>query len=187
MQLHLKVLLKSTLIVLMSSFFRKLEGLENSDLPLKTHISFVSGSVETACALGLADGIVDLVESGETMRAAKLTALANIMPSQAVLICNPSKWSSNPLINTIMNRIKGVIAAQKYVLISYNIQRNSMQNAFKITPGKKAPTVSRLERDDWVSISAMVLKKACAEIMDQLTGLGAEDILVFSINNCRVD
>lgn len=172
--------------MLIDSFFRQLEG-SKSSVPLKTHISYVSGSVETACALGLADGIVDLVESGETMRAAKLTALENIMTSQAVLICNRKKLEINPLIDTIKNRIKGVIAAQKYVLISYNILREAMSFATKITPGKKAPTVSPLERTDWVSISAMVLKSKSAEIMDKLTELGAEDILVFSIHNCRVD
>lgn len=171
----------------MNSFFRKLEGVDDISMPLKTKISYVSGSVETACALGLADGIVDLVESGETMRAAKLMALENILPSQAVLICNPKKWETNPLIDTIKNRIKGVIAAQKYVLISYNIPRSAMSFATRITPGKKAPTVSPLDRDDWVSISAMVLKSTCSDIMDKLTGLGAEDILVFSIHNCRVD
>lgn len=121
------------------------------------------------------------------MRAAKLTAITNIMHSQAVMICNSKKFVTNPLIETIKNRIQGVIAAQKYVLISYNIPRSSMSFATKITPGKKAPTVSPLERDDWVSISAMVSKSTCADIMDKLTGLGAEDILVFSIHNCRVN
>lgn len=59
--------------------------------PTKTQITYVSGSVEAACALGLADGIVDLVESGETMRAAKLSAIGKLLSSQAVLICNPKK------------------------------------------------------------------------------------------------
>ena len=130
---------------------------------------------------------MDLVESGDTMRAAKLKAISNIMPSQAVMICNRRKLKTNPLIETITNRIQGVIAAQKYVLISYNIERKSMPFATKITPGKKAPTISPLERDDWVSISAMVLKSTCADIMDKLTALGAEDILVLSIHNCRVN
>jgi ATP phosphoribosyltransferase len=83
----------------------------------------VNGSVEAACALGLADGIVDLVESGSTMRAAKLMPIATLLTSEAVLICNSQKHSTNPLIEKIKKRIEGVIAAQRYVLVTFNIQR----------------------------------------------------------------
>jgi ATP phosphoribosyltransferase len=130
--------------------------------------------------------IVDLVESGETMRAAKLKPLTSLLSSQAVLICNPKKHKTNPLIETIKRRIEGVIAAQKYVYINYNIERAYLQQASKITPGRKAPTISPLENVDWVAVSAMVLKAQVAEIMDHLTDLGAQDILVFAIHNCRV-
>ena len=153
---------------------------------LKTVINYVSGSVEAACSLGLADGIVDLVESGETMKAAKLHSIATLFESEAVLICNPNKRRSNPLIETIKRRIEGVIAAQKYVLINYNVSRDVLLETSLITPGRTAPTVSPLEKDNWVAVSAMVLKKNVADIMDKLTALGALDILVFDIHNCRV-
>ncbi|KAI8909954.1 hypothetical protein DFJ77DRAFT_112113 [Powellomyces hirtus] len=152
----------------------------------KTTIHLANGSVEAACALGLADGIVDLVESGETMREAKLHAISNLMTSQAVLICNSKKRHTNPLIETFKRRIEGVIAAQKYVLCNYNISRASLAEAIKITPGKKAPTVSPLEDGDWVAVSSMVQKSSIADIMDQLEAVGATDILVFQIHNCRV-
>ncbi|KAI9017471.1 hypothetical protein BC832DRAFT_588733 [Gaertneriomyces semiglobifer] len=151
-----------------------------------TTVNCISGSVEAACALGLADGIVDLVESGETMREAKLHAIATLISSQAVLICNRKKRDTNPLIATIQARIQGVIAAQKYVLCNYNIARSRLPQAIKITPGKKAPTVSPLEDDSWVAVSSMILKNQVADIMDQLEAIGATDILVFQIHNCRV-
>lgn len=150
----------------------------------KTTITYVSGSVEAACSLGLADAVVDLVESGETMRAAGLTKLTTLLTSQAVLISN-----NNPahpqLISTILNRIKGVITASKYVLCNYNIPRAQLKEAMKITPGKKAPTVAPLEDTEWVSVSSMVVKKEVVDIMDKLESIGATDILVFNISNCR--
>ena len=121
------------------------------------------------------------------MRAAKLHPLNTLLTTEAVLICNPNKHKTNPLIETIRRRIEGVIAAQRYVLINYNVPRAKLVETCKITPGKKAPTVSPLEKEDWVAVSAMVLKATVAETMDQLSALGAEDILVFAIHNCRVN
>jgi ATP phosphoribosyltransferase len=154
------------------------------DQNAKTKISYVNGSVEAACALGLADGIVDLVESGETMRAAKLHPIATLMTTEAVFIQNPHK--QNPLIETIKRRIEGVIVASRYVLVTYNIEREHLQKATKITPGKRAPTVSPHDNGGWVSVSSMVSKKDVVDIMDQLERIGADDILVTSIQNCRV-
>jgi ATP phosphoribosyltransferase len=107
---------------------------------LETKVTYVGGSVEAACALGLSDAIVDLVESGETMRAAKLMKIETLLSSQAVLISNAQKHTSNPLIETIKRRIEGVIVAQKYVICTYNILRSSLDKAKETTPGKKAPT-----------------------------------------------
>ncbi|KAF9540829.1 ATP phosphoribosyltransferase (ATP-PRTase) (ATP-PRT) [Mortierella hygrophila] len=160
-------------------------GTAGTDAQKKTELVFVSGSVEAACALGLADGIVDLVESGETMQAAGLHDIVTILSSQAVLIA--SKKPSHPdLVQTIAGRIKGVIAAQKYVYINYNVERKHLKEATLITPGRQAPTVSPLENPEWVAVSSMVLKHNVAQTMDDLEAIGARDILLFAIQNCRV-
>ncbi|SPO31623.1 probable ATP phosphoribosyltransferase [Ustilago trichophora] len=155
---------------------------------LKTQIEYVGGSVEAACALGLADGIVDLVESGETMRACGLTNISQLLTSQAVLIkpSTPHPRSDTDLITLITARIRGVIAASKYVLCQYNVQKKDLQQALEITPGRRAATVSPLEEKDWNAVSSMVLKAQVATIMDQLEKIGASDILIVGINNCRV-
>lgn len=85
----------------------------------------------------------------------------------------------------ITNRIRGVIAAQKYVLLNYNIPRSMLSEVVKITPGKRAPTVSPLEGEDWVAVSSMVERKNAAHVMDQLENKGASDILMFNIINSR--
>ncbi|KAG0246814.1 hypothetical protein B0O80DRAFT_453084 [Mortierella sp. GBAus27b] len=174
------------------SFFNKIDAKVNAangtlgtEAEKKTELVFVSGSVEAACALGLADGIVDLVESGETMQAAGLHDIETILSSQAVLIT--SKKPPHPeLVQTITGRIRGVIAAQKYVYIRYNIERKHLNEVSAITPGRQAPTVSPLEDPEWVAVSSMVLKKQVAQTMDELEAIGAHDILLFDIQNCRV-
>jgi len=150
-----------------------------------TKIKYVGGSVEAACALGVADGIVDLVESGETMKAAGLKPISTVLQTSAVLI--KSKHPSHPeLIDKITSRIRGVIVAQKYVLCTYNIPRAELPQCTHITPGKRAPTVTHLEGDDnWVAVSVMVEQKKIASVMDDLEAVGASDILVVKLSNSR--
>jgi ATP phosphoribosyltransferase-like protein len=76
-------------------------------------------------------------------------------------------------------------AAQKYVLCQYNVERKKLQEAAKITPGKRAPTINALEEEGWVAVSSMVEKKKIATVMDELTEVGATDILVLNIANSR--
>ncbi|KAL2171881.1 hypothetical protein VTG60DRAFT_1268 [Thermothelomyces hinnuleus] len=151
---------------------------------LRTKIIELSGSVEAACALGVADGIVDLVESGETMKAAGLKAIDTVIETSAILI--KSKAPSNPaLVDLIASRIRGVITAQKYVLCQYNVPRAKLADATRVTPGKRAATVTSLDEEGWVAVSAMVEKKRIAPVMDELVQVGAEDILVLDIHNTR--
>ncbi|KAK9240823.1 hypothetical protein V1525DRAFT_394002 [Lipomyces kononenkoae] len=179
---------------LAEQYFRKLEaetanGEAAVDIdgkkPLKTVIKYVGGSVEAACALGIADAVVDLVESGETMRAAGLKAIETLFETSAVLIASQHP-THRDLMDIIVSRIKGVIAAGKYVLCNYNCPREKLDDVISITPGRRAPTVSPLEDDGWVAVSSMVEKKKIAEVMDQLQAAGAEDVLVFNISNSRV-
>ncbi|RAK99675.1 ATP phosphoribosyltransferase [Aspergillus ibericus CBS 121593] len=167
---------------LTEAFFAQLEG-KSEKSELSTKIKYVGGSVEAACALGVADGIVDLVESGETMKAAGLKAIDTVVETVSVLV--KSKNTQNPLVDLIASRIRGVITAQKYVLCQYNIPRAELATASNITPGKRAPTVTALEEDGWVAVSSMVEKKKIATVMDELTKVGATDILVLNIANSR--
>lgn len=151
----------------------------------KTTIKKVSGSVEAACALGLADAVVDLVESGETMKAAGLEIVDEIMRTEAVLIMN-AQTHKKDLIDMILKRLKGVLTAEKYAMIEYNIEKDKLALGEKITPGRKAPTVLSLENPDWVAVKSMILKSESNNLMDQLEEIGAQDILVSGMDNCRV-
>lgn len=128
------------------------------------------------------------VESGDTMRAAGLHAIDTILTTEAVLIkSNAQKHPDlEPLIKMITSRIAGVVAASRYVICQYNIPRDKLSSATLVTPGRRAPTISPLEDEGWVAVSSMVEKKTIATIMDELMKIGAEDILVFNLDNCRV-
>jgi ATP phosphoribosyltransferase len=118
------------------------------------------------------------------MKAAGLKAIDTVVESSAILI--KSRNPSNPdVVELIASRIRGVITAQKYVLCQYNIERASLDKAKTITPGKRAPTVTSLEEEGWVAVSSMVEKKKIAPVMDELTKVGATDILVLDIHNSR--
>lgn len=121
------------------------------------------------------------------MRAAKLHPICTLLETESTLICNSEKHKTNPLVEVLKQRIQGVIVAQQYVVVTYNAPRLKLKDCIKITPGRRAPTVSPLEDEEWVSVSSMVLKKKLADTMDSLTNVGAEDILVMDIHNCRVN
>lgn len=126
-----------------------------------------------------------LVESGETMRAAGLEAVDTVVSSTAVFV--KARKATNPTIPLLVSRLRGVITAKKFVLCQYNIHRDQLSAATKIAPGKQAPTVTQLVIPDWVAVSVMVEKKLIATVMDELTVIGATDILVLDIANSRIN
>jgi ATP phosphoribosyltransferase len=102
-----------------------------------------------------------------------------------VFIKNP-RSKHTLLINQIVSRIRGIIAASRHVLVKYNIERAKLKDCTKITPGRRAPTLSPLEDDHFVAVEAMILASETASTLDRLEQVGATDILVFSFSNCRV-
>lgn len=120
------------------------------------------------------------------MRAAGLHDVHTLMTTQAVLLSNKNSRHQD-LIEKIASRIRGVIAARKYVLCTYNVKRDNLSDAVAITPGRQGATISSLEsHEGWVAVSAMIEAKLKGEIMDKLTEAGATDILVTSLMSCRV-
>lgn len=181
----------SSFVKLSRDYFQQLEEevLGKPVDKLSTKIKYVGGSVEASCALGVGDAIVDLVESGETMRAAGLIDIATVLETSAYLIQarRPQQDKSREeLIEVIKSRIQGVLTAQRYVCCSYNTPEGNLKELLKVTPGRRAPTISKLDDDGWVAVNSMIERKRKADIMDELKRKGASDIMVFEISNCRV-
>ncbi|PRP81315.1 hypothetical protein PROFUN_04550 [Planoprotostelium fungivorum] len=151
---------------LTKKFFQELDSTK------ETTVRYVSGSVEVACPLGVADAVVDLVESGATMQAAGLEAVHTIMTTQAVLVANPNS-QHKAMIEKVKKRMVGVLIAEKYVMCEYNIMRKNLEEACKITPGMKSPTISPLEDKEWLAVKVMIAKSDVNETLDRLEEVGA--------------
>jgi len=150
-----------------------------------TKVKCISGSVEAACNLGLADAVVDLVETGTTMRAAGLAEVGMVMKSQSVLIANPNTKHKD-LVEVVRRRLAGYLTAQNWLMVTYNVRRVDLPEVTKITPGKRSPSVQTLEEKDWVAVEALVPKGQAADIMDRLEAAGATDILLTSLLSSRM-
>ena len=110
--------------------------------------------------------------------------IGTIMNTEAVLISNPNS-KHQKLVNKVHKRLLGFITAKKYRMVTYNVSKDQLPLAQRITPGRKAPTVNALFNEDFFAVSAMVERSDVADIMDSLAELGATDIMVFDIENCR--
>jgi ATP phosphoribosyltransferase len=146
----------------------------------------LDGAVETAVALGVADVIADVVETGTTLRHAGLEVFGEpLLHSEAVLI-RPGDAEADPAVEQLVRRLQGVIIARRYVLMDYDVRDELVETAVGITPGVESPTVSPLHTPGWSAVRAMVPANQTNLIMDQLWTLGARGILVTSIHACRL-
>ncbi|GAB7189741.1 ATP phosphoribosyltransferase [Kineococcus sp. NUM-3379] len=146
----------------------------------------LDGAVETAIALGIADAVADVVETGTTLRAAGLEVFGEpVMESEAVLVRRAGAEPS-AAVDVLVRRLQGVLVARQYVIVDYDCPRHLVEQAFTVTPGLESPTVSPLADPSWVAVRAMVRADATNRVMDELYELGARAILVTSIHACRL-
>lgn len=145
----------------------------------------VGGSCEAMVPLGLAQGIVDITETGSSLRDNGLKILSEIGSYQTVLVARPER-AEDPEIKQLARRLKGAMIAQTYRLVEYNVPRTKLSEAEKITPGFQAPTVNSLEDPAWCAVRALVPVKQLGQVIDSLEALGATAILQFGIENCRL-
>lgn len=151
----------------------------------RVHLVTLSGSVEIMIGLGVADAIVDLVETGSTLAANQLRILTDIGNYETILIQNP-RTKHAAMCDRVVRRLEGVVIARDYSLLEYNVPRKKLVEAEAITPGFKSPTVSQLEDHDWCAIRVMVRSKDVISTMERLEAIGASAILETSIRNCRL-
>ena len=146
----------------------------------------LDGAVETAIRLGVADVIADVVETGTTLRAAGLEVFGEpILRSEAVLVRHAGATEPAGL-DVLTRRLQGVLTAQQYVLMDYDVPLALVEQAVAITPGLESPTVSPLHNRDWAAVRAMVRREDTNRVMDALYDVGARAILVTSIHACRL-
>lgn len=149
------------------------------------HFVELSGSVEVMIALGVADAIVDLVETGSTLAANRLRVLDEIGRYETVLVQN-RRIRDPALADRIVRRLEGIVIARSWSLLEYNVPRGRLTDAEKITPGFNSPTVMALEDPEWCAVRAMVRRGEVHAIMERLEAIGASAVIETQITNCRL-
>ena len=145
-------------------------------------IHVITGSVEIAPGISLADAIFDIVSSGSTLVSNRLKEVEVVMQSEALLIGNKNlSEEKKEILNELLFRIEAVKAAEdkKYVLM--NIPTDKLNEIIEVLPGMKSPTVMPLAQEGWSSVHTVLDQKCFWEIIGKLKALGAEGILVLPI------
>ena len=158
-------------------FFRSIGG--------DPEIITISGSVEVAPALGLADAIVELTATGSSLQLNDLRPIHTILESEAVLIANPKSMldpSRRENIDRIVMRMRAVDAARRFKYVMMNAPEARLAEIRAILPGLKAPTVVKLDEPGWVAVHAAIEEDLFWEKIEQLRDAGASEILVSALD-----
>ncbi len=145
-------------------------------------IEEISGSVEIAPSIGLADGIFDIVSSGSTLISNRLKEVEIVIQSEALIISSPNLApDKKALLDGLLFRIQTVQESKgnKYILL--NAPNDKLPDIIKLLPGMKSPTVLPLHLEGWSSVHTVINEKEFWGIVDKLKAFGAEGILVIPI------
>ena len=146
----------------------------------------VDGAVEISVKLGVADVVADVVESGSTLRQAGLVVVGDpVMRSEAVVVARDAATAALPAARTFLRRLQGILIARGYEMLEYDIPREKLEEASRLTPGIAAPTVAPLNDPGWVAVKAMHPRSEINETMDKLADLGARGIVATAIRAAR--
>ena len=149
---------------------------------VEADIHVITGSVEIAPGIGLADGIFDIVSSGSTLVSNNLQEVAVVMKSEALLIANRNMDDAKKaILDELLFRIEAVKSAEdkKYVLM--NVPSDKVKDVVSVLPGAKSPTVMPLAQEGWSSVHTVIDESRFWEIISKLKELGAQGILVVPV------
>ena len=166
---------------LATSYTRLLQNFLN-EKNVNAEIHEISGSVEIAPGIGLADAICDLVSSGSTLFTNGLKEAEVILQSEAVLVANKNLSHENKaVLDKLLMRIRAVKAARNNKYIMLNAPNTQLKNIASVLPGMKSPTIVPLAESGWSSVQSVVNESDFWDIIEKLKSYGAEGILVVPI------
>ena len=145
----------------------------------------INGAVEVMVLLGLVDGILDIVESGSSLREHDLVERETILSAEAVLVGNDSPRNTS-LCETLLRRVESVLLASHWILLEYNCPSECVAQAKEITPGYSSPTIQKTDSAAWVAIKVMVEKAGVQACMDKLESIGCRAIIATELVHCRL-
>lgn len=150
---------------------------------IEADIHVISGSVEIAPNIGLADGICDIVSSGSTLFKNGLRETVTLLKSEAVLARNSQLFPEKAaILDKFLFRIKAVLKAKNSKYILMNVPNDKIQKVANVLPVLKSPTVIPLAEEGWSSIHSVIDQERFWEVIDELKENGAQDILIIPID-----
>ncbi len=153
-----------------------------ADKNINAEIHVITGSVEIAPGIGLADGIFDIVSSGSTLVSNRLKEVEVVVKSEAVLIANPNLSEvKKAILDELIFRMESVQRAEKKKYILLNAPNDKLAEIESYLPGMKSPTIMPLAEEGWSSVHSVIEEKDFWEIIGKLKAAGATGILVIPI------
>ena len=157
---------------------------------LKSHkvnamVEFSWGATEAKVGTELVDAIVELTETGASLRANKLRIVDTICTSTTQLIANKAAWRDawkKKKIESLSTLLKGAIAAESKVGLKMNVSKKNLKNVLEILPAIRKPTVSPLSSDGWFAIETVLDEKAVRSLIPELKKVGAEGIIEYGLS-----
>src|SRR5512139_100757 len=135
--------------------------------PRELQVVELEGAVEIAVQLGIAEAVVDVVDTGTTLKQAGLRVIGEpLFHSNAALFTHKG-LEQHPQVTVLKHRFEGKIVAVEYMMVEYDTPGNILQRACEITPGLESPTITQLQREGWYSVKAMVNRRDAHRIMDE--------------------
>lgn len=156
------------------------------DRRLNAEVIRLDGAVEISIRLGVADAIADVVSTGTTLRQQGLAPFGEPIVTSEAIVIKRSGVEVTAEEQVVLGRIQGILHARNYLMLDYNVAQDNLTAAAAVTPGLTGPTVSPLNRENWVAVRAMVPKREANQIMDKLAALGAEAILASDLRIARI-
>ena len=154
-----------------------------SERKIQPEIHVISGSVEIAPNIGLADGICDIVSSGSTLYKNGLKETDIVLKSEAVLASSTQiNENKKELLNRLMFRIAAVLRAKNSRYVLMNVPNEKIEKVSSILPVLKSPTILPLAEEGWSSLHSVIDENMFWEVIDELKTAGAEDIVVTPID-----
>jgi ATP phosphoribosyltransferase len=155
---------------------------EKKNIPVEIEFSWGATEVKVP---DLVDAIVDITETGNSLRANKLRIVDTLLETNTKLIANKASWADpakRKKIETIALLLRGALEAESKVGLKMNLPRASLEAVVKALPALRNPTISQLSNADWVALETIIDESVAREIIPQLKALGAEGIVEYPLN-----
>jgi len=152
---------------------------------IEVEVSFSWGATEAKVVSGLADAIVEVTETGSTIRAHGLKIIHELLYTNTQLIANKNSWKDpwkRWKIEQIALLLKGALRAENMVGLKMNVPKARLKEVIEHLPSLNAPTIASLYDDSWVSVETVVDKKVVRDLVPRLIEAGAEGIIEYSLN-----